>query len=462
MTESVDLTGDGGVLKTIIKPSKFFEQPEQGHEVEVHYTGKLDTGFVFDSSHKRQTTFKFVLGDGNVIKGWEVGVAAMNIGETALLVIKPEYGYGAAGSGSTIPPNATLHFEIELINSRIKPKQKWEMSMDEKIQAAADAKVEGNAKFSQERILAAITYYEDGISYLSTRDEWPEDAIKASNVTKLQCHLNLANCYIKTEDFANAETHATEALNIDPVNIKGLYRRGLARVKQGDFKEAIDDLSKLIKIEPTNAAGVSQLKLAKEKYTIFKQRERNVFGSVFKKMNLYDEKSGIRNLDTLPRVFLDISITGHVDVNRLVIALFEDTVPKTVENFKSLCDENAKLTFKGNKFHRLIKGFMIQGGDITNGDGTGGACIYGDQFDDEGFKDSHSERGLLSMANCGPNTNNSQFFITFVPTKHLDGKHVVFGKIVEGMEFLDILENLSTGENDRPEADVTIEHCGTL
>nr|BAN65519.1 peptidylprolyl isomerase, putative [Babesia bovis] len=460
MAEPIDLTGDAGVVKTILTEAKYDEKPENGHEVEVHYTGKLDTGAVFDSSHKRNATFKFILGAGNVIKGWDVGVASMKIGEKCLLVIQPEYGYGASGAGSSIPPNSVLHFEIELINSRPKPKDCDDMSTEERIQAATDAKAAGNDKFLHGRYRAAISMYEDGVKYLANRDEWSDEARKVSDIIKWQCHLNLANCFIKTEDYRNAEVNATEALRLDASSVKGLYRRALSRVKTESFAEAVEDLTHLLKVEPSNGDAPNLYKIAKTKLHEQNEKAKKKYGGIFKNLSLYNEKKGIRNIDKMPKVYLKISVGD--DVHKIVISLFEDTVPKTVKNFKSLCDEKSEVNYKGNKFHRLIKGFMIQGGDVTNGDGTGGISIYGDLFDDENFKDQHTERGILSMANCGPNTNNSQFFITFKATPHLNGRHVVFGKVTEGIEVLDIIENIETEDNERPKTDITIVECGAL
>ncbi|KAI3804011.1 hypothetical protein L1987_32179 [Smallanthus sonchifolius] len=168
-----------------------------------------------------------------------------------------------------------------------------------------------------------------------------------------------------------------------------------------------------------------------------------------------------------PKVYFDMTVGGS-PAGRIVMELFADCTPRTAENFRALCtgekgrgSSGKPLHFKGSSFHRVIPNFMCQGGDFTRGNGTGGESIYGNKFADENFVKKHTGPGILSMANAGPNTNGSQFFICTAKTEWLDGKHVVFGKVVDGMDVVKAIEKVGSGSGSTSKP-VVVADCGQL
>ncbi|EEQ38939.1 putative peptidyl-prolyl cis-trans isomerase [Clavispora lusitaniae] len=162
----------------------------------------------------------------------------------------------------------------------------------------------------------------------------------------------------------------------------------------------------------------------------------------------------------MSQVYFDISANGN-KLGRVTFKLYNDIVPKTAENFRALCTGEKGFGYANSAFHRVIPQFMLQGGDFTRGNGTGGRSIYGEKFADENFAKKHEKPGLLSMANAGPNTNGSQFFITTVPCPWLDGKHVVFGEVVDGYDVVKQVESYGSNSG-ATRARITIDACGEL
>lgn len=466
---------DGGVKKKIVKAASDDAKgpPPSGYVVTAHYTGTLKSdGSKFDSSVDRGKPFTFTIGEGQVIKGWDEGFASMKVGEKATLEIQPSYGYGESGSPPKIPGGAVLMFDVELLDFEEKTKELWEMTDEERIEMANKLKAEGTELFQKKDFESAAAKYEKAAMYSTGEGISGNDVPESERPLYVSCFSNAAMCYIKTKNYPEAVHAVNKVLEIDAEassNIKALYRRGLSRLHMGLLVEAKTDLMLAYNLDNSNKDVRKALASLKQAVADNKKKEKEAFGGFFSKVDIYEDKKGalIPNAKgDNPHVFFDIQ-QGEEKLGRIVMQIYKDVTPKTAENFRALCTgekgtPDKPLSYKGCAFHRVIKSFMIQGGDFTAGDGTGGMSIYGEKFADENFALKHTKPGLLSMANSGPGTNGSQFFITTVSTPHLDGKHVVFGEVVEGMEVVKTIEQTSTGENDKPLVDVIIADSGEL
>jgi peptidylprolyl isomerase len=464
----VALTADGQVGKTVLKEGAG-TTPSDGQEVTVEYRVKLATGQEVDASTTRSAPFKFLLGGNEVATGLELGVRTMKKGEKALLELGPGYGFGERGS-SRIPPNAALQVELELLDFENKKKFITDMTVEEKHKAGEDAKLHGNDHFKAKRLKEAVEAYKVGLSYLDTILDTDQSPAMSSLWTSLS--LNLCVCWNGLGRWAECKKQVDKVLDRTPNrnHPKARYLRGIAERNLGHFAEALADLTFALETDPTDARIAVELETTREKQKQAREHEKKAFGQLFQGPTMYDVKtSAVQKVPPYepknPHVFFDLRVGPSGPVKTIAIELFSALLPKTVENFRCLCTgekstTTQKLAYKGSRFHRLIKGFMLQGGDFDHGDGTGGASIYGPQFPDEPFWLDHDRAGLLSMANKGPNTSGSQFFITFNAADWLNKRHMVFGRVVQGMSVVRELENLPVGANDVPKDEIVIVDCG--
>lgn len=471
-SDKIDLTGDGGVLKEIIKAADDSAlSPKNLQDVFVLYEGKLLDGKVFDKCDDKSNAFKFTLGVGHVIKGWDVGVLSMKLGEKSKFTLSPDYAYGAQGAGDAIPPNSTLIFEIELVDFMDKPKSIDEMTKEERVEKAQENKNQGNALFKDKKFEVAIG------KFLNAGDLLKKE-LKNLNEEETNlycvCLTNASICANKIGNYNHAITLASEVIKIKITN-KAIYQRGLGLANSASEEESLilatQDLQALKDLVGDQDAGYINLHqtIENKRAQIIKSK-KNLFKN-FLNAGIYQEKdmpvSTEISIDSKPDpnnpvVFMDIKYNNDKKA-RIEFELFKNHTPKTAENFRQLCTGEKGFGFKDSSFHRIIKGFMMQGGDFENGNGTGGKSIYGAKFEDENFNIKHTTAGLLSMANSGKNTNGSQFFITFKETPWLDGKHVVFGRVIKGLDIInDIEENVECDSSDKPKSDVIVEDCGQL
>lgn len=430
----------------------------------INYVAKCE-GSIFDQSKKEP--FFLTLGNREVVEGLEMGVKSMKKGEKAEFIIKPEYAYRERDIRK-LPEKADLVYEVELLDFAPPQKRVMDMEFNERMSNAKRLKDEGTLKFKEKDMEWAIVKFKKALKFVTDLERKIEH--QDGFEMEFTLLLNIANCSNHIRDFDTTIENVTKCLTMKPYP-KCYYFRGIAYAHQYLFEKADEDYKELVTMVPADDAGVIYLKqlIAEkrlEKYNYDKKVSRTAF-----KQGLYDDKPMPTKPIAVPKeinpanpkVFLDIKI-GENEPKRIELELFKDRVPKTAENFRALCtgDNEEKLCYKNSIFHRVIKDFMLQGGDFENANGTGGKSIYGFKFDDENFYYAHSEEGLLSMANSGKDTNNSQFFITCKDTPWLDGKHVVFGKVIKGMEVVKKVEAIEVEEQNKPKVNIVIADCGEI
>ncbi|KAK7392164.1 hypothetical protein VNO78_20594 [Psophocarpus tetragonolobus] len=256
----------------------------------------------------------------------------------------------------------------------------------------------------------------------------------------------------------------TSSFSTQLVQSQNLPPRFLHHV-QGNWSVSKVPTTHMVCSSTKSQLGYSKTLASKSHYAarISVSRQSEAKSNTYRRMTCTNAKENVLQLQAkvTNKCFFDVEIGGE-PVGRIVFGLFGDVVPKTVENFRALCTGEKGYGYKGCYFHRIIKDFMVQGGDFTEGNGTGGISIYGDRFEDENFALKHVGPGVLSMANAGPNTNGSQFFICTVQTPWLDNRHVVFGHVIDGLDVLRTLESQETSKFDSPRKSCKIANSGEL
>ena len=460
-----DCAGDGSVMKVTLRPGVGWDKPQELGVVTVKYE--------IGGEAKEAT---WTLDEDEAPKeALEVAVRTMKFGEEAKVT-------------------GVIEAKLTLVKFKPAPSTIEIPEAAERKERVAFLKDNGNKWFAQKKYDRAKRRYKSAIMF-SDLAQLNDDE------NALSARTNLAQIALLEKDYAECKDLCSRVLEKSPENVKALYRRGLATMALEDYDAAYTDLKLALRIEPDPKKKRpidKSLKDCATRRKKIKTLEKNKFENMFSKLQGFasderriekedpntmneddDDEGDFKGVNVAthknqkpidhapgPKVFFEIEKNGKPLVvknsSRIIIELFEDTVPKTTANFLSLCRGDQGLSYEKAPFHRVIKDFLIQGGDLLKGDGTGSTSIYGKSFDDEAFKDRHLKPGLLSMANAGPNTNGSQFFILTKPAPHLDEKHVVFGQVIEGMAIVAQIEDEDTDTQDRPLADIRISRCGQL
>ncbi|KAK7834100.1 peptidyl-prolyl cis-trans isomerase fkbp62 [Quercus suber] len=288
-----DITKDKKVLKKILKEGEGYERPNDGAVVQVKLIGKLHDGTIFTKKGHDKEPFEFRIDEEEVLDGLDRAVKNMKKGEIALVTIQPEYAFGQSEKQqemAIVPSNSTVYYEVELLSFE-KEKESWDMSTQEKIEAAGKKKEEGNALFKVGKYERASKRYEKAVRFIEYDSSFSDVEKQQAKVLKITCNLNNAACKLKLKDYKQAEKLCTKALEVDSKNVKALYRRAQAYIQLVDLDLAEQDIKKAFEIDPDNRDVKLEYKILKEKVREYNKKDAQFYGSIFAKMNKLEQVS---------------------------------------------------------------------------------------------------------------------------------------------------------------------------
>lgn len=459
------LRQDGRIAKRVLTPGDPDGPcPCEGDSATILYQVKRSDQSTIEDHMK--TPFTFTVGNFPVVKGMDRAVRSMAKNEKSLFSFHPEFAY----KSEPIPglgQNEICYIEVTLIDfKKAPPSSKFDFRPEDQfsLNQAKACKEWGNSFLANGEFEKAREQYKKGMELLQ------DNETSAGYLLRKQIQNNNVLILLKEEKYEDCTKECNALIDEDETNEKAYLRAGKSQFKLKNFENALEYFKKALTLLPGDEEITKEVQSAQSELQNQQKREKEMIQKAFaKNKGLYEDALPPKLGDPSdPIVFIVIRVAGGRS-QRIHIQLFSKIVPITANNFLQIIvggkmmPNKKPLTYQNTIFHRLIKGFMIQGGDVENKNGEGGYSSFpdGKEFEDENFKLKHDRRGLLSMANSGPNTNSSQFFITFGAFPHLNGKNVVFGRVLDNFETLDMLENLEVEENThRPFKEVKIIHCG--
>lgn len=296
------VTDDKKVVKKILKEGEGYDRPNEGAIVKLKLIGKLEDGTVFlkKGYEDGDDLFEFRIDEEQVIEGLDRAALTMKKGEVAFLTIAPEYAFGSSEAKqelAVVPSNSTVYYELELVSFE-KEKESWDMNTQEKIEAAAKKKEEGNALFKAGKYARASKRYEKAVKYIEYDSSFSDEEKKQAKALKISCNLNNAACKLKMKEYKEAEKLCTKVLEMDSTNVKALYRRAQAYINLADLELAEFDIKKALEIDPDNREVKLEYKMLKEKMREYNKKDAQFYGKMFSKM-LDSNKSGSKDSEPM-------------------------------------------------------------------------------------------------------------------------------------------------------------------